>query len=226
MSRGSLAVLGLVVAVAMPGARAAPPAIAQAEISYLLGYIGSSDCEFYRNGAWNASARAQAHLRYKYEALAAADRILTADDFIDKAASRSSVSGGPYEVRCGKEKPETTSEWLRAALTRCRAVTVHGASGVVQRDRLSNIRWRYSANQCRKPPFSHSSPILSPSRRSGRINRREADSVARLCHPLERNQTPGVGLVLQAIQGQGEQRRDMAIRGQRVPGGFKCSDFR
>lgn len=122
MSRRSSTVLGLVVAVGiLPGARAAPPAIAQAEITYLLGYIESSGCEFYRNGSWNDSGKAQAHLRYKYEALAAADRILTAEDFIDKAATKSSLSGQPYEVRYGGGKPETNSEWLRGALTRCRA---------------------------------------------------------------------------------------------------------
>jgi hypothetical protein len=122
MSRRSSTVLGLVVAAGiLPGAHAAPPAIAQAEISYLLSYIESSDCEFYRNGSWNDSGKAQAHLRYKYEALAAADRILTAEDFIDKAATKSTLSGQPYKVRCSGGEPKTTSEWLRDALTRCRA---------------------------------------------------------------------------------------------------------
>jgi Family of unknown function (DUF5329) len=123
MSRRSSTVLGLVVSAGiLPVAHAAPPAIAQAEISYLLGYIESSGCEFFRNGSWNDSGKAQAHLRFKYEALAAADRILTAEDFIDKAATKSAVSGQPYKVRCSGGEPDTTSEWLRGALTRCRAV--------------------------------------------------------------------------------------------------------
>jgi len=122
MSRRWSTVLGLIVAVGiLPGARAAPPAIAQAEINYLLGFIESSGCEFYRNGSWYDSKKAQVHLRYKYEALAASARIDTAEDFIDKAATKSSLSGQSYEVRCGGSTPETTSEWLRRELTRYRA---------------------------------------------------------------------------------------------------------
>lgn len=122
MSRQSSIVLGLIVAVGiLPGARAAPPAIAQTEISYLLSYIERSGCEFYRNGSWYDSKKAQAHLRDKYQVLAASGRIQTAEDFIDRVATESSLSGQSYEVRCGGTKPETTRDWLRGELTRCRA---------------------------------------------------------------------------------------------------------
>ena len=83
------AVLGLVVALALlPVGRAAPPTTAQTEITYLLGFVANSGCEFFRNGSWYDGKKAEAHLRYKYEMLAAADRINTAEDFIDQAATK------------------------------------------------------------------------------------------------------------------------------------------
>jgi hypothetical protein len=121
MSSRLPAVLGLILGLALlPIARAAPPAIAQAEINYLLGFVESSGCDFYRNGSWYDSKRAQAHLRYKYEMLAAHDRINTAEDFIEKAATKSSLSGRPYQVRCSGGEVLTSNQWLRDALARYR----------------------------------------------------------------------------------------------------------
>lgn len=101
-------------------ARAAPSAQAQAEIDHLLGFVGSSGCEFYRNGSRYDSKRAQAHLRMKYQWLAGRDQIKTAEDFIEKAATRSSLSGEPYTVRCGGGAAITSNRWLRDELTRYR----------------------------------------------------------------------------------------------------------
>ena len=94
MKGRSLAVLGLVLALALlPVARAGPAAIAQTEINYLLGFIETSGCEFYRNGSWYDSKKAQAHLRYKYQMLAAKDQIKTArGGWINASGSRRSLS--------------------------------------------------------------------------------------------------------------------------------------
>jgi hypothetical protein len=125
--------LGLLLGLALPSvASAAPPAIAQTEINYLLGFIESSGCEFYRNGSWYDSKRAQAHLRDKYEVLAAADQISTAEDFIEKAATKSSLSGRPYQVRCGGGEAVTSNQWLRDVLTRYRADGPPGAARVLR----------------------------------------------------------------------------------------------
>jgi hypothetical protein len=127
MNGRSPAVLGLVLGLALlPVARAAPLAIAQTEINYLLGVIESSGCEFYRNGSWYDSKQAQAHLRHKYQMLAAGDQINTAEDFIEKAASKSSLSGRAYQVRCGGEAV-TSNQWLRDVLARYRAHLAQGA---------------------------------------------------------------------------------------------------
>jgi hypothetical protein len=105
----------------MPESPAAPPVAVQAEINYLLGYVKSSGCEFYRNGSWYDSTRAQTHLRYKYEALAARKGITTAEDFIEKAATMSSLSGKAYQIRCGTSAAVTSNLWLRDALSKFRA---------------------------------------------------------------------------------------------------------
>jgi hypothetical protein len=67
-------------------------------------------------------------------------------------------------------------------------------------------------------------PIVSVS--PSEMNPRAADAAVRLCRPLERHPTQGVRLFLQTIQGQREQSRAMAMRGQRIAGGFKCGDVR
>ena len=128
MNGWSSRVLRLVLGLALvPVAHAAPPAIAQTEINYLLGFVENSGCEFFRNGSWYDSKNAQAHLRYKYEMLAAADRVNTAEDFIEQAATRSSLSGQPYQVRCSGDAAMTSNQWLRDVLARYRAHTALGA---------------------------------------------------------------------------------------------------
>lgn len=101
---------------------AQPLTVAQIEINYLLDYVEISGCEFYRNGSWYDSVQAQQHLRTKFEYIAARKGIETAEDFIDKAASKSSLSGHSYQLRCGDCTSITTSAWLSAVLARYRIV--------------------------------------------------------------------------------------------------------
>ena len=121
MNRRSAVVSGVVCALSYGAfAHAAPPAIAQTEINYLLGFIERSGCMFYRNGSWYDARQAQAHLRSKYDALAAMGRIVTAEDFIEQAATKSSLSGEAYAIRCNSDPAVTTHQWLRDALARYR----------------------------------------------------------------------------------------------------------
>ena len=121
MRRLSALALGLVFLGHWPAAQAAPPAIAAAEINYLLGFVDRSGCEFYRNGTWYDSHRARSHLRDKYDYLVARDRIKSAEDFIDQAATRSSVSGEAYQIRCEAGPTVPSNVWLRTALSSYRA---------------------------------------------------------------------------------------------------------
>ena len=113
----SVLALGLLLA---PAARAEPPASVQMEVSFLLGFVEGSGCEFYRNGSWYDSKAAQMHLRDKYKYLVTSNLVNTTDQFIDRAASESSFSGLPYEVRCKGGAVITSKQWLRTELARLR----------------------------------------------------------------------------------------------------------
>jgi hypothetical protein len=96
-----------------------PPAM-QVEVNYLLSYVETSGCSFYRNGSWYDGARARAHLQTKYDYLAARNLVGSADEFIDKGASKSSFSGKPYKIRCGTAEVES-GPWFHGVLARFRA---------------------------------------------------------------------------------------------------------
>ena len=101
-------------------AQALPPPAAQAEIDYLLWTVAASDCEFYRNGSRYEAKAAAAHLSSKFQYLQARDLIHSAEDFIDKAATRSSLSGLPYAIRCKGGEDVPTRQWLLILLARYR----------------------------------------------------------------------------------------------------------
>ena len=113
----SVLILGLLAA---PVARAEPPISVQIEVNFLLGYLEGSGCEFYRNGTWHDSKAAQAHLRDKYKYLVARNLVNTTEQFIDRAATESSFSGQPYEVRCNGAAAVASKQWLRDELARFR----------------------------------------------------------------------------------------------------------
>ena len=113
----SLLLIGLI---GIAPAHAEPPAKVQIEVSFLLGFMDGSGCEFLRNGSWHDSKSAQEHLREKYNFLVSGDLIKTTNDFIELAASESSMTGIPYQVKCdGTAIP--SKQWLRAELTRLRS---------------------------------------------------------------------------------------------------------
>jgi hypothetical protein len=104
-------------------ARAVPSAGALQEIDYLLRFVEESGCAFNRNGTWHDAKAARAHIRMKYEYILAQDGINTAEDFIDKAATKSSMLfGQPYTVKCDGDQPLRSSTWLGAELARYRAL--------------------------------------------------------------------------------------------------------
>jgi len=97
------------------------PADAQAqdagtEIAQLLDVLGTSQCQFYRNGTWYSGSDAQVHLRKKYDYLHRKGLAETPEEFIDNGGTKSSVSGEVYQVRCGDAAPEPSAQWLREQL--------------------------------------------------------------------------------------------------------------
>ena len=106
-----------------PTAFAQPPlTVAQTEITYLLNFVEISGCEFYRNGSWYDSVQAEKHMHAKLDYLLARNRVNTAEDFIEQVASKSSLSGRSYEVRCGACPATLSGDWLKSALARYRIV--------------------------------------------------------------------------------------------------------
>ncbi len=87
------------------------------EIDHLLDSVSTSGCIFIRNGREHEPAEAAEHLRTKYRQ--AHRYVNSAENFIDRIASESSISGRPYRVNCeGDEEPTRT--WLHRALAEYR----------------------------------------------------------------------------------------------------------
>jgi len=98
-----------------------PERDAAREISHLLQYLEASKCAFYRNGTWHSSRQARIHLEDKYKYLQGTSRVDSAEEFLARAATGSSISGAPYQVRCDGQQPVTSAKWLETELRRYRA---------------------------------------------------------------------------------------------------------
>ena len=72
------------------------------------------DATFVRNGKEHSAPDAAKHMRDKWHA--ARKHIKTAEDFIEKAASRSSVSGKPYLIRFKDGREVESGTFLREEL--------------------------------------------------------------------------------------------------------------
>lgn len=116
----SLALLALVCGTGLAAAQQATPPTAAREIAALLGHIERSGCSFERNGQWHEAPAARAHIERKYRALAERGLVPSAETFIELAATRSSTTGRPYQVRCGQAPAVASGPWLMQALGRLR----------------------------------------------------------------------------------------------------------
>lgn len=111
--RGILVLL----AVLLPdAAQAAPSAAAQREIQGLMDALSASSCEFQRNGTWHGRDEARKHLQRKYDYLLKRNLADTAEQFIERAASKSSISGRAYQVRCPGQPVQPAASWFRTKL--------------------------------------------------------------------------------------------------------------
>ena len=97
------------------------PATSRAEIDALLNRLGTSGCQFNRNGSWYSSTDAKAHLAKKLNYLVEKRKLDGTEQFIKLAASSSSMSGKPYQVRCGDSQPVASQTWLTTELQTLRA---------------------------------------------------------------------------------------------------------
>jgi hypothetical protein len=110
----------LLAAAQLSVAAPAPPAV-RAEIAALLDRLQSSGCTFNRNGSWYPGSEAQAHLQRKLQYLEDRNAVSSTEQFIERGASTSSISGKPYLVKCGSAAPVESRIWLGTELKALRS---------------------------------------------------------------------------------------------------------
>lgn len=107
----------------LSGALTAAPATQpqmQREVVHLLRFVEESGCQFNRNNTWHNGKDARLHLEMKYDYLVRKKLIDKTEDFIERAASKSSLSGRDYQIRCQDGKIISSARWLSGELQRHR----------------------------------------------------------------------------------------------------------
>jgi hypothetical protein len=112
--------LVLLMLAAAPAHAAELSSSAKTEIDALLSRLGTSKCQFYRNGSWHSGSEARDHLQMKLEYLVEKGLITDSEEFIEKAGTESSMSGQPYKVRCPNQEEQPSGVWLRSELRKIR----------------------------------------------------------------------------------------------------------
>lgn len=90
------------------------------DIRALIARVDASDCRFFRNGEWHDAAAAADHLARKLRVARFLGRTGSAEDFIERAGTRSSVSGEAYRVQCGTGPAQPSAGWLQGLLREVR----------------------------------------------------------------------------------------------------------
>lgn len=99
---------------------AEPTPVTKLEIAHLFAYLQASGCQFERNGTWYDSSEAVSHLNTKYQYLLGQGLVVSSEAFIARAASKSSLSGQAYRVRCGSNPAVNSADWFGAELEKYR----------------------------------------------------------------------------------------------------------
>jgi hypothetical protein len=108
---------GAAAALTLRAAHAAPPPHEQARIDKLIRFVEShKSMIFIRNGTEYTSEDAGKFLRGKLEAMGS--DVKTAREFIDRIATKSSMSGEPYRVKFADGKTMLASHFLGDELKR------------------------------------------------------------------------------------------------------------
>jgi len=89
------------------------------EVNHLLIFIKKSGCIINRNRTDHAAEKGLEHIKKKYDHFR--NDIKSTEDFIDYSATRSTMSGDYYMVKCPGSETIKTQDWLMAELKRFRA---------------------------------------------------------------------------------------------------------
>jgi len=80
------------------------------EVLYLLNFIQQSGCEMSRNGSNHSGEDAVAHIQKKYDYFR--KDVESTEDFIRLSATKSTMSGKYYTVKCNGREIGKTKDWL------------------------------------------------------------------------------------------------------------------
>jgi len=109
------ALFALVLAAVSALAQATPSASEQKVIDTLILRVSNmKTMTFVRNGDEHNAADAAKHMQAKFDHFK--DEIVTAEDFIDRCASRSEMTGKPYQVKMPNGGVRDAKEFLTAEL--------------------------------------------------------------------------------------------------------------
>lgn len=108
----------LFVVILIPAGAVVSAASQEAEIEYLLDAVDSSNCRFVRNDITYSSWEFLGHLRSKMELNE--ELIDSAEEFIEKIATRSAVSEIPYVAICDGQL-KITQDWFLDLLVNYRS---------------------------------------------------------------------------------------------------------
>lgn len=96
-------------------ARADVPESQKHEVEHLLEFVESTQCTFERNGKKHDGKEASKHINRKYKHYK--KQITTTEEFIEYAATKSSMSGMDYLVYCESGSPLKSKDWLLEELS-------------------------------------------------------------------------------------------------------------
>jgi len=89
-----------------------------AEVKHLLNFVKNSDCTITRNGTAHAGNKGVEHIQMKYDYFR--DDIKSTEDFIKYSATKSTMSGKYYTVKCPDKNIIKSQDWLLTELKRYR----------------------------------------------------------------------------------------------------------
>lgn len=95
-------------------ATTAGAATMQQEIDHLLEFVEHTQCQYERNGQLYSGKEAVEHMKTKYHYFK--DDINSAEKFIELSATRSTMSGKFYFVRCPDQPTVKSQDWLLSEL--------------------------------------------------------------------------------------------------------------
>ena len=89
------------------------------EVEHLISFVSNTSCQIERNWISHNGDEAITHIQQKYDYFR--DDIKTTEQFIEYSATKSTMTGRDYLVKCTGHSPIKTRDWLVQELQKYRA---------------------------------------------------------------------------------------------------------